>query len=40
VVADRLEFCCGEDSPGGTRTFQQALVFRTDMVQLLLDDLA
>ena len=30
----------GEGPPGNTRRFQQDLVFRTDMMQLLLDDLA
>ena len=30
----------GESPPGQTRRFQQALVFRTDLVQLLLDHVA
>jgi len=29
----------GEGDPGDTRRFQQPLVFRTDLMQLLLDDL-
>src|SRR5262249_22007159 len=40
LVADRGERRSGEFSPSETRGFQQPLVFRPEMGQLLLDDLA